>query len=102
LNQNKTLQQIWRVFTFYNEKLGKHKHLLYSRCLEQEVYVMAKAKSKDYATTAPKEPQVTISNGEVFPNQKNIAGDSVDGHKALEEANIIISGDEIGQQNENL
>lgn len=60
------------------------------------------AKKEEYLTTAPREPQVTINNGAIFPNLKNIAGDSVDEHKLLEEANTIIAGDEIGQQNENL
>jgi hypothetical protein len=60
------------------------------------------AKKEDYLTTAPKEQQITINNGAVFPNLKNVAGDSVDEHKYLEEANTIIAGDEIRQQNENL
>lgn len=59
-------------------------------------------KNEEYLTTAPKDPQITINNGSVYPNLKNIAGDSVDEHKFLEEANTIIAGDEIGQQNENL
>jgi len=63
---------------------------------------MAKTKNKDYLTTAPKESQLTIQNGSVFPNLKNIPGDSVDEHEFLEEANTIITGDEIRQQNENL
>jgi hypothetical protein len=63
---------------------------------------MAKAKEEDYLTPADKEQQMTINNGSVFPNKKNVAGDSVNEHKFLEEANIIISGDEIHQQNENL
>jgi hypothetical protein len=60
------------------------------------------AKKEDYLTNAPKKVQVTINNGGVFPNPKNVPGDSVDQHEALEEANTIISGDEIHQQNENL
>lgn len=63
---------------------------------------MAKAKKEDYLTTAPTEPQMTINNGAIFPNQKNVPGDSVDEHKRLEEANTLITGDEIRQQNENL
>lgn len=63
---------------------------------------MAKAKAKDYLTNAPKEEQMTIENGSIFPNLKNVSGDSVDEHKFLEEANILINGDEIRQQNENL
>nr|WP_090638387.1 hypothetical protein [Neobacillus massiliamazoniensis] len=59
-------------------------------------------KKEDYLTTAPKEAQITIQNGAIFPNLKNVAGDSVDEHKFLEEANTIITGDEIRQQNENL
>ena len=60
------------------------------------------AKKKDYLTTAPKNEQLTINTGAVFPNLKNVPGDSVDEHKFLEEANTIIAGDEIRQQNENL
>ncbi|MBO0958385.1 hypothetical protein J1P26_01460 [Neobacillus sp. MM2021_6] len=60
------------------------------------------AKKKDYLTPAAKEPEVTIENGSIYPNKRNIAGDSVDEHKLLEEANSIIAGDEIHQQNENL
>lgn len=37
-----------------------------------------------------------------IPNLKNIRGDSVNEYKELEEANILITGDEIKQQNENL
>jgi hypothetical protein len=59
-------------------------------------------KSKDYLTTAPKERQITIQNGAVFPNLKNVPGDSVDEHEYLEEANSILAAGEIGQQNENL
>jgi hypothetical protein len=60
------------------------------------------ARKEDYLTNAPKKVQVTINTGSVFPNLKNVPGDSVDQHEALEEANTIISGDEIQQQNENL
>lgn len=60
------------------------------------------AKKEDYLTTAPKKDQVTINNGSIFPNLKHVPGDSVDQHEALEEANSIITGDEIRQQNENL
>ncbi|MDP4105324.1 MAG: hypothetical protein Q8935_10235 [Bacillota bacterium] len=60
------------------------------------------AKKEDYLTNAPKKVQVTINNGSIFPNLKNIPGDSVDQHASLKEANTIISGDEIHQQNENL
>jgi hypothetical protein len=60
------------------------------------------AKKEDYLTTAPKEAQISINNGAIFPNKKNVPGDSVDEHKFLEEANTFIAGDEIRQQNENL
>ncbi|KAA9025754.1 hypothetical protein [Niallia endozanthoxylica] len=63
---------------------------------------MAKAKTKDYLTTAPEEEKVTVENGSIFPNEKIVAGDSVDEHKRVEEANILIASNEIGQQNENL
>ncbi|MCM3568891.1 hypothetical protein [Neobacillus mesonae] len=55
------------------------------------------ANKEDYLTTAPEKQQMSINTG-----SKNIPGDSVDEHKYLEEANIIITGDEIRQQNENL
>ncbi|KGR85298.1 hypothetical protein CD30_19195 [Ureibacillus massiliensis 4400831 = CIP 108448 = CCUG 49529] len=59
-------------------------------------------KEEKYLTTSPKEHKITIENGSRFPNLKNIAGNSVDGHKELEEANIdFITSKEIGQQNEN-
>ncbi|WHY75629.1 hypothetical protein QNH20_16000 [Neobacillus sp. WH10] len=60
------------------------------------------AKKEEYLTPTAKEHQMTISNGSIFPNKKNVAGNSVDDHKFLEEANTIITGDEIRQQNENL
>jgi len=63
---------------------------------------VAKAKTKDYLTTAPKKEAVTIENGSIFPNDKIVPGDSVDEHKRIEEANILLTGDEIAQQNENL
>jgi hypothetical protein len=63
---------------------------------------LAKAKKEDYLTPAPKSEQFTINNGAIFPNQKNVPGDSVNEHKFLEEANMIIAEGEIGQQNENL
>lgn len=58
--------------------------------------------NKRFLTNAPKKQQLTIENGSTYPNGKHIPGDSVDKHKALEEANIILTGDEIKQQNENL
>jgi hypothetical protein len=57
---------------------------------------------EDYLTTAPKQEQITIENGSRFPNQKQIVGNSIGEHKAIEEATITIAGDEIRQQNENL
>ncbi|WHY65298.1 hypothetical protein [Neobacillus sp. SuZ13] len=38
----------------------------------------------------------------VINNTKTVSGDSVDELRNLEEANTLISGDEIQQQNENL
>lgn len=63
---------------------------------------MAKTQKEDYLTPAPKRESVSVENGSIYPNLKNVAGDSVNEHKMLEEANIIITGDEIKQQNENL
>jgi hypothetical protein len=36
------------------------------------------------------------------PNQRFVPGDSVDEHRNIEDGNIILTGDEIKQQNENL
>nr|WP_106779483.1 hypothetical protein [Lysinibacillus timonensis] len=58
-------------------------------------------KKEEYLTTAPKEEKITIENGSRFPNLRNVSGNSVGGHKELEEANIVVTGDEIRQQNEN-
>ncbi|CAH2714293.1 hypothetical protein BACCIP111895_01454 [Neobacillus rhizosphaerae] len=60
------------------------------------------AKKKDYLTTAPRKGQMTVNNGAIYPNQKYVAGNSVDEDKYLEEANTLLAADEIGQQNENL
>ncbi|MCM3117772.1 hypothetical protein M3610_21190 [Neobacillus sp. MER 74] len=38
----------------------------------------------------------------VINNTKTVSGDSVDELRNLEEANTLITGDEIKQQNENL
>jgi hypothetical protein len=57
---------------------------------------------KNYLTNAPVNDQVGVQTGDIFPNSKNIPGDSVNKHKELELANTIITGDEIKQQNENL
>ncbi|MEH7113667.1 hypothetical protein V7124_14930 [Neobacillus niacini] len=48
-----------------------------------------------------KKKQTSIHGG-VYPSQKYVPGDSVDNHKDLEDANIMLTGDEILQQNENL
>jgi hypothetical protein len=56
---------------------------------------MAMTKNEDYFTASKK-------NDPAIPKKKYVAGDSVDKHSDLEEANIIITGDEIRQQNENL
>jgi hypothetical protein len=71
-----------------------------SELLEQGVNEMNN--KNNYLTNSPLKEQVTIQTGDLFPNAKNIAGNSVDKHKELESANAIISGDEIKQQNENL
>lgn len=55
-----------------------------------------------YLTNAPQKIQLTIANGGNIPNKKPIPGDSVDEYEFQKEANIVISGDEIHQQNENL
>ncbi|WP_423407021.1 hypothetical protein AABM38_14190 [Heyndrickxia sp. MSNUG] len=36
------------------------------------------------------------------PNQRFVPGGSVDEHRDIEAANILLTGDEIKQQNENL
>ena len=84
------------------ERIGRIIIVLTCKHIDEEVVKMAKAKKEDYLTTAPSEAQFTIQNGAIFPNLKNIPGDSVDEHESLEEANAIIAKGEIGQQNENL
>ncbi|WP_312472715.1 hypothetical protein [Neobacillus sp.] len=59
-------------------------------------------KKKDYLATAPRKEQMTVNNGAIYPNQKYVAGNSVDEHKYLGEANSLLAADELGQQNENL
>jgi hypothetical protein len=69
---------------------GRNKHDSKSKSLEKEVFVMAKEKK-----------QTSIQGG-VYPSQKYVPGDSVDKHKDIEDATIMLAGDEIRQQNENL
>ncbi|MDP4084945.1 MAG: hypothetical protein Q8934_10060 [Bacillota bacterium] len=59
-------------------------------------------KLKNYQTNAPKDAQLSIANSGNAPNKKSIPGDSVNEYQAQREANIVITGDEIRQQNENL
>lgn len=59
-------------------------------------------KQENYLKNSHKKQKLTLGNGSTFPNGKNMSGNSVDEHKAFEEANIILTGDEIKQQNENL
>ena len=55
-------------------------------------------KQENYLKNSHKKQKLTLA----LPNGKNVPGNSVDEHKALEEVNIILTGDEIKQQNENL
>lgn len=52
----------------------------------------------------PKEKEIDppSSFGGMSPNASKIPGDSIDEHRQIETANIMLAGDEIGQQNENL
>jgi hypothetical protein len=59
-------------------------------------------KKEDVLTTVAKEPHMDFNKRSILPTEKVVAGDSVDEHSLLEEANILITGDEIRQQNENL
>ena len=56
------------------------------------------AKKDDFRTAAARNPKTDTFAG----NNKTVAGDSVDKLRNLEEANTLISGEEIQQQNENL
>jgi hypothetical protein len=59
-------------------------------------------KKDEYLTNSPAREQVSIQSSEAISNSRNVPGDSVEGHKELELANAILTGDEIKQQNENL
>lgn len=52
----------------------------------------------------PKEKEMAppSSYGGMSPNASKIPGDSIDEHREIETANIMLTGDEIRQQNENL
>ncbi|ESU33884.1 hypothetical protein G3A_03575 [Bacillus sp. 17376] len=43
-----------------------------------------------------------LLNSTYAPNQRYVPGGSVDQHRDFETGNIILTGDEIKQQNENL
>lgn len=65
-----------------------------------------KHSTKDVLTDTPKSEEYTIRSDvnpkDLFHTTAYYAGDSVQGHKELEEANQIIGDEEIKQQNENL
>lgn len=48
-----------------------------------------------------KESQESLKSN-YTPNQRYVPGGSVDAHRDFEAGNIILTGDEIKQQNENL
>ncbi|MGM0899598.1 hypothetical protein [Mesobacillus maritimus] len=52
----------------------------------------------------PKEKKLDppSSLGGMSPNASEIPGESIDEHRNIETANILLTGDEIRQQNENL
>ncbi|MDM5331443.1 hypothetical protein [Neobacillus sp. CF12] len=52
-------------------------------------------------TNSTNKKQTSIQGG-IYPSQKYVPGDSVDKHKDIEDATIMLAGDEIRQQNENL
>lgn len=62
--------------------------------------------NKTTLTNTPKEEEITIrsdvSSKAPFQTTPYYAGDSVQGHKELEEANEGIANEEIKQQNETL
>ena len=59
-------------------------------------------KKEDDLTTIPKKKDRSVEKDTIFPDFINVAGDSVDKDRSLEEANTILAENEIGQQNENL
>lgn len=64
--------------------------------------MMNLAKKEDDLTTIPKKKDRAVEKDTIFPDFINVAGDSVDQDRSLEEANTILAENEIGQQNENL
>jgi hypothetical protein len=52
----------------------------------------------------PKEKKIDppSSFGGIAPTASKIPGESIDEHRKIETANIMLTGDEIRQQNENL
>jgi hypothetical protein len=61
---------------------------------------MKHSHSKDVLTNAPNDRNIVIESELI--EKKPYPGDSVDGHKQLEEMNRSITGEEIKQQNNNL
>jgi hypothetical protein len=59
-------------------------------------------KTNEALTNTSEEGSKAVQNGSQLPRFNNTPGDSVDELRNLEDANEIITGDEIRQQNENL
>lgn len=66
---------------------------------------MGKRKTEDLLADTPKQPTITVStemnSAHPFQAQHYYPGDSVNEHKNLEEANLLINQGKIGQQKEN-
>jgi hypothetical protein len=59
---------------------------------------------KNVGRQEPREKKIDppSSLGGIAPNASKIPGESIDEHRNIETANIMLTGDEIRQQNENL
>lgn len=58
-------------------------------------------KKNDNIDIPIKENAPASTYGGMSPNAGNLPGNSIDEHRQIESANIMLSGDEIRQQNEN-
>ncbi|WP_121612225.1 hypothetical protein [Mesobacillus foraminis] len=59
------------------------------------------SEQKSQVDTPIKKNAPPSTYGGMSPNAGKIPGDSIDEHRNIETANIILSGNEIHQQNEN-
>ncbi|MFC9597275.1 hypothetical protein [Peribacillus butanolivorans] len=58
-------------------------------------------KKQDFLTNGMGKRVITVQTDNIYPNPRNVPGDSVDEYSVLKDGNQYLAEKEIAQQNEN-